>query len=145
MSHNCTYLSYISKVADVIPLNSSEIIWHFFYLGSNIKLMLNHQTQGIWNFSDINLYSPLHSYYVSIIRYEYWIPKLIAYNQPKLIAYNSSSILFSNIDVGDTYSKELLTGSGPSIHNCWLLHTQKRTRKEREESASNLLNNPQDL
>ena len=134
MSHNCLYLSYISKVvvADVISLNSSEKIWRciirnhltFFYVGS-IKLMLNHQTQGIWNFSEINL-TPFILCYFKI-----WIPKLIAYNH--------RSTLFLKIDVGDTMIhiwKILLTGSGPSIHNCWLLHIQKRTRKAREESAS---------
>ena len=135
MSHNCLYLSYISKVvvADVISLNSSEKIWRciirnhltFFSVGS-IKLMLKHQTQGIWNFSEINL-TPFILCYFKI-----WIPKLIAYNH--------RSTLFLKIDVGDTmihiWKKKLLTGSGPSIHNCWLLHIQKRTRKAREESAS---------
>ena len=134
MSHNCLYLSYISKavVADVISLNSSEkrLTMHhqksstFFYVGS-IKLMLNHQTQGIWNFSEINL-TPFILCYFKI-----WIPKLIAYNH--------RSTLLLKIDVGNTMIhiwKILLTGSGPSIHNCWLLHIQKRTRKAREESAS---------
>ena len=135
MSHNCLYLSYISKVvvADVISLNSSEKIWRciirnhltFFSVGS-IKLMLKHQTQGIWNFSKINL-TPFILCYFKI-----WIPKLIAYNH--------RSTLFLKIDVGDTMihylKRKLLTGSGPSIHNCRLLHIEKRTRKAREESAS---------
>ena len=97
MSHNCLYLSYISKVvvADVISLNSSEKIWRciirnhltFFSVGS-IKLMLKHQTQGIWNFSEINL-TPFILCYFKI-----WIPKLIAYNH--------RSTLLLKIDVGDT-------------------------------------------
>ena len=138
MSHNCLYLSYISKVADVIPLNSSENIWQY--------IIRNHLTISDISFIQVvlNLCWIIRQQEVSEIFF--WINLtlfILCYFKiwiRKLIAYNHRSTLFLKIDVGDTMihylKKKLLTGSGPSIHNCWLLHIQKRTRKAREESAS---------
>ena len=141
MSHNCLYLSYISKVvvADVISLNSSEKIWRciirnhltFFSVGS-IKLMLKHQTQGIWNFSEINL-TPFILCYFKI-----WIPKLIAYNH--------RSTLFLKIDVGDTmihiwkknYSLVVVLQYTTADY---FIYKKGRERQEKR-APPNLLNNP---